>query len=225
MKITFYGHATFLMEIQGERILIDPFMSGNPMCEAEPETMQCDYMLLSHGHQDHILDAVEIAKHTGCKVISNFEICGWLGKHGVDNTWSMNHGGTAKLGFGTVKYVNAVHSSVLPDGSNGGNPGGFVINGDGQEIYYAGDTALHMDMELLGRYSNLSLAILPIGDTFTMGYEDAAIAAQMIDCQKVIGMHYDTFPPIEIDHSDAKKAFEAKGKDLILMESGQTLEF
>lgn len=225
MKITFYGHSTFLLEIDGNRILMDPFLSGNPAVNMAVEEMQCDYMLISHGHEDHVLDAVQIAKQSGCKVISNYEICQWLSVQGVENTWGMNYGGTAKLEFGTIKYVSAAHSSVLPDGTYGGNPGGFLIKGGGQNIYFAGDTALTMDMELIGKYEDLSLAILPIGDTFTMGYEDAAIASKMVGCQKVIGMHYDTFPPIEIDQEAAKKHFQSQGAELILMNVGEQREY
>ncbi|NND93248.1 MAG: metal-dependent hydrolase [Flavobacteriales bacterium] len=224
MHIHFYGHSTFSLELNGKSFLLDPFMSGNPVCQVDPMTVTCDYMLLSHGHVDHVLDAEKIAKNTNCQVISNYEICTWIKERGVNDICELNHGGKVDLGSCTVKYVNAVHSSVLPDGSYGGNPGGFVITDGEREIYYAGDTALHMDMELLGRFHDIELAFLPIGDKFTMGIEDAVRAALMVNCKRVIGMHFDTFPPLEIDHDAAKKKFKEKGVELILMDPKESLD-
>jgi len=225
MDLTYLGHSTFLIASGGYAVLLDPFMSGNPACTVSHEKIECTHMLISHGHDDHILDAVSIAQRTGCKVYGGYEVCTWLESKEVTNTHGMNLGGTFKTDFGSLKFVNAVHSSTMPDDSPGGNPGGFLLKLEGKEIYYAGDTALTMDMELLGRHNQVSLAFLPIGDVFTMGYEDAAIASEMIQCDTVIGMHYDTFPPIRIDHAKAKKAFAEKGKELILMNIGEKRTF
>lgn len=223
MKLTFYGHATFGLELAGRSIIIDPFLSGNDKCDIEPASLDCDLMLLSHGHQDHILDAEAIASRTGCKVLCNYEVGNWLMAKGVENITQVNPGGSMHEDKLQIKYVNAVHSSSMPDGSYGGCAGGFIIRSSDICIYYAGDTALHMDMELIGRYEKPDLAILPIGDTFTMGYEDAAIASEMIDCKRCIGMHFDTWPPLAIDHQKATTAFAAKGAELTLMNIGQTL--
>jgi len=193
MKTIYYGHGTFLMQLDGKQVLIDPFFTGNPISDVDPATIDCDCMLLTHGHGDHISDAVSIAQRTDCRVIANYEIATWLGNQGVKNIHAMNHGGYVKTDWGRLKYVNAVHSSMLPDGSYGGNPGGFILFAEGREIYFAGDTALHMDMKLMGDYNSIDLAILPIGDNFTMGVDDAIIASDFVACDKVLGMHYDTF--------------------------------
>lgn len=227
MDITFYGHSSFLLKINGASILFDPFISGNALAkEVDVNSIKTDYVLLSHGHQDHILDALAIAKNNEATIVSNFEILSWYGKQGYEKAQPLNHGGSWKFDFGSVKYVNAIHTSSLPDGSYGGNPGGFVITAGGKQVYFAGDTALTMDMELLGRYNNIDVAILPIGDCFTMGIDDAVIAADMIKCDTIIGMHFDTFPFIELKDKDgAKKAFADAGKNLTVMEIGQTISF
>lgn len=225
MEVTYHGHATFHLTLGAHSIILDPFLSGNEKAVAGPENISCTHMLLSHGHQDHVLDAVAIAERTGCQVISNYEIVTWLGEQGISNGQPMNHGGRVSTDFGSVKYVNAVHSSVLPDGTYGGNPGGFIIGHGGKEYYYAGDTALTLDMELLGRYHDLELAFLPIGDVFTMGVEDAVRAAKMVGVKTVIGMHFDTWPLLEIDHADAKARFASEGIELHLMDIGEKKTF
>jgi L-ascorbate metabolism protein UlaG (beta-lactamase superfamily) len=225
MELTFYGHGTFGGTFEGKKILIDPFFRGNPKSDVDPQTVDCEYMLITHGHGDHIADAVEIAKRCKCKVIANYEIATWLEKQGVEDCHPMNHGGQISTSWGKLKYVNAVHSSMLPDGSYGGNPGGFIFFTEGKEVYFAGDTALHMDMKLMGEYNKIDLAILPIGDNFTMGIDDAVIAADFVKCDKVLGMHYDTFGLIEIDADEAKRKFEAKGKELTLMNIGESRTF
>ena len=168
MRITFLGHSCFSLDLNGSKILFDPAMSYLQTPGVDANEVEADYMLLSHGHGDHVADAESIAKRTKCKVISNFEIVSWLGAKGVENGLPMNFGGHYNLDFGSVKYVNATHSSVLPDGLYGGNPGGFVITSGENCIYYAGDTALTYDMKLLSEFHNVTLAILPIGDVFTM---------------------------------------------------------
>jgi L-ascorbate metabolism protein UlaG (beta-lactamase superfamily) len=225
MKITFYGHSSFGIETNGKNLVFDPFISPNDLAiKINIEGIPADYILVSHGHQDHVVDVETIAKRTGALVISNFEIVSWYGEKGVQGH-PMNHGGKWKFDGINVRYVNAVHSSVLPDGTYGGNPGGFVVWNEEGCFYYAGDTALTMDMKLIPMICpKLDFAILPIGDNFTMSYEDAIIACDFIECDKVIGCHYDTFGYIEIDHQAAKKAFEDKGKELILLPIGESLD-
>lgn len=224
MKITFLGHASLQIEIDKTIILVDPFISGNPKAKAiDVNSLKADYILITHAHQDHILDVETIAKRTGAKLISNFEIVTHYGNLGIEGH-PMNHGGNWEFDFGKVKYVNAIHTSSFPDGSYGGQPGGFIIEGEHKTIYIAGDTALTYDMKLIPMQAKLDLAILPIGDNFTMGIDDAIIASDFIDCDKILGYHYDTFGYIEINHDEAKHKFFEKDKDLMLLEIGESLE-
>ena len=225
MKITYYGHSCFTLEVAGKTILFDPFISPNELAKGiDINSIKADFILISHGHEDHIADAVAIALNTGAVVISNWEIIAWLGKHGVKNVHPMNIGGHWFFDFGKVKCVNAVHSSSLPDGSYGGNPMGFLLETIDGNVYYAGDTALSMDMKLIGDYKQIDIAFLPIGNNFTMGIDNAIIAADFIKCDKIIGMHYDTFGYIKIDQSEAIEKFSATGKELVLMPIGNTIE-
>jgi len=225
MKLSYYGHSTFLLEIKGLNLLFDPFITPNELAkDIDANSIPADYILVSHGHEDHVADAVSIAKRTGATVVSNFEIVSWFGVQGVEKGHPMNHGGSWSFDFGSVKYVNAVHSSVLPDGTYGGNPGGFIISTDEGNVYYAGDTALTYDMKLIGDTANISRAILPIGDNFTMGVDDAVIAAEFVGCNEIIGMHYDTFGYIEIDKEEAKGKFSTAGKTLTLLNIGETID-
>jgi L-ascorbate metabolism protein UlaG (beta-lactamase superfamily) len=225
MKLTFYGHACFGVEVGGVHLLFDPFISPNPKAgHIDLEAIPADYILITHGHGDHVADVAAIAKRTGARLISNFEIISWFEAQGIGNGHPMNHGGRWQFEFGSVKYVNAIHSSTLPDGASGGNPGGFVIESPHGNFYYSGDTALTYDMKLLGEYHRLDFALLCLGDNFTMGVDDALVAAEMIRCDRIIGMHFDTFPYIEIDRADAVKKFSAKGKMLSLLEIGEFLE-
>jgi L-ascorbate metabolism protein UlaG (beta-lactamase superfamily) len=222
MKITYYGHASYGIEVAGKHLLFDPFISPNELAkDIDIDKIPADYLLITHGHQDHVVDADAIARRTGAKIISNFEIVSWFGAKGLENGHPLNHGGKWKFDFGTVKYVTAIHSSVLPDGTYGGNPGGFVIETAEGNFYFSGDTALTYDMKLIGEQHDLDFAILCLGDNFTMGIEDAAIAADFIQCDNIIGMHYDTFGYIEIDHEAAIAHFESKGKTLRLPTIGK----
>ena len=224
MKITFLGHASLQIKIGQSTLLVDPFISGNPKAEAiDISTLEADYILVTHGHQDHILDVESIAKRTGASVISNFEIVTYYQNLGIEGH-PMNHGGSWDFEFGKVKYVNAIHTSSFPDGTYGGQPGGFVIEGEHKTIYIAGDTALTYDMKLIPLSAKLDLAILPIGDNFTMGIDDAIVASDFIECDKILGYHYDTFGYIEIDHEAAKRKFFEKDKDLMLLGIGESLE-
>jgi L-ascorbate metabolism protein UlaG (beta-lactamase superfamily) len=226
MKVTYYGHACFSAEVGGKVLLFDPFISHNELAKhIDIITIKADYILLSHGHEDHVADVPAIAKRTGAKVISSYEVIGWVGKQGIENVHPMNTGGTFHFDFGSVRCVSAIHSSSLPDGSYGGNPMGFVIEHAGGAFYYSGDTALTMDMKLIPLTGKkLDLAILPVGDNFTMGAADAVVASDFIDCDNVLGVHYDTFGWIKIDQDAAKKLFADKGKKLTLLAIGETKE-
>lgn len=225
MKITFYGHNTLGIEVSGTHLLVDPFISGNPLSKDKIDinSLKADFILLTHAHQDHVLDAEAIAENTGATIISNFEIGTHYETKGF-KVHTMNHGGSWKFAFGKVKYVIAQHTSSFADGTYGGQPGGFVIEGEHKNIYIAGDTALTMDMKLIPLQLKLDLAILPIGDNYTMGVDDAIIASDFVECDKVLGVHYDTFGYIKIDHEAAKKKFYDANKDLMLLEIGDSIE-
>lgn len=224
MKITYLGHASLSIEAAGKNIIVDPFISGNELAsDIDVNALNADYILITHAHGDHILDVETIAKNNpDVIIVSNAEIAGHYEAKGF-KSHPMNHGGSWNFDFGTLKYVNAVHSSSFPDGSYGGQPGGFVIHSDNKNVYIAGDTALTQDMKLIPMRSKLDLAILPIGSNFTMDVEDAAIAAEFLEVKKVLGYHYDTFGYIKIHHETAKERFENHNKELILLEIGASI--
>ncbi|RNI22411.1 metal-dependent hydrolase [Rufibacter latericius] len=225
MKITYYGQSCFLFDIGGTKVLFDPFITPNPLAsEIDIDSIECDYILLSHGHGDHVADAEYLLNKTKATLVAMFEIVSWYQKKGVENVHPMNTGGKVHLPFGTVKMVNAIHSSSLPDGTYAGTATGFVVESAEKTFYFAGDTALHYDMKLIGDRYKVDFALLPIGDNFTMDVEDALVAANYVNTNKIIGMHYDTFPYIEIDHVEALELARRQQKDLILMEIGQTIE-
>lgn len=224
MNITYYGHSCFGVEVNGKHLLFDPFISPNGLAKnIDVSTIKADYILVSHGHEDHVADAVSIAKRTGATVVCAFEIHNWLKNQGVTNTHPMNIGGKSKFDFGNVKCVLSVHSSSLPDGSYGGNPMGFIIESSEANFYFAGDTALTYDMKLIGNYRSINFAFLPIGDTYTMGVDNAILAAEFINCNKIIGMHYDTFDAIKINKEEAVKKFAQSGRELLLFNVGEKL--
>ena len=226
MKTIYYGHSCFSVEIAGKHLLFDPFVTPNPLAAAvDIKSLAADFILVSHGHVDHVADVVEIAKRTNALVIANYEVASWLGKQGVEKLQPVNHGGSVRLDFGKVKYVNAVHSSTMPDGSPGGNPGGFVVESGEGNFYYSGDTALTMDMKLIPESTKLKFAALCVGDNFTMGPDDAVKAAAYVECDQIMGVHFDTFPPIKIDHAAAKEKFQAAGKTLHLLRPGESVDF
>ncbi len=224
MNITYYGHSCFGIEINGKNLLFDPFITPNDLAKnINADTVKADYILISHGHDDHIADAVSIAKRTGATVICNWEINVWLQKQGLTNIHPMNTGGKKAFEFGSVKCVKAEHSSSMPDGSYGGNPMGFVIESSDKNFYYAGDTSLTYDMKLIGQYRHIDFAFLPIGDNFTMGPENAMIASDFINCTDIIGMHFNTFPYIIIDVVEAQRKFDRVGKSLTILGIGETI--
>ncbi len=199
VKVTWYGHACIGIEIGPHHLLVDPFLTGNPLAAASPDALQPDYILVSHGHGDHVGDALEIARRTGATVISNFEICNWFQAQGYAYVHPHHIGGGFPYPFGYLKLTTAHHGSALPDGSYGGNPCGFFIRtAAGPHIYLACDTGLFYDMKLIGE-EGVDLAVLPIGDNFTMGPDDALRAVKLLTPRKVIPIHYDTFDIIRQD--------------------------
>ena len=225
MRITYYGHSCFMAEIKGKKLLFDPFITPNELAKnINIADIEPDYILLSHGHNDHVADAEAIAKSTGATIIANYEVAMWFAGKGITKYHPMNHGGKWDFDFGTVKAVNAVHSSSMPDGSYGGNPIGFVIISEEKNFYYSGDTALTLDMQLIPMFAEIDFSVLPVGDNFTMGMEDAASAAKMVQSDTVIGVHYDTFGFIRIDHEKATAIFKSKGLNLLLPKIGETVE-
>lgn len=223
MKYTYYGQSCFLLETANKKFLFDPFISQNPLArEIDITQIKADYILVSHGHGDHVADLVTLAKQTKATVIAIPEIIGWLNKQGVENVHPMNFG-KYKFDFGTVRMVWATHSSGLPDGSYGGNPAGFVLEIDNKQIYFAGDTGLTLEMKLLAELYQLDYAILPIGGNYTMDVDDAVIAANYINCDKIIGVHYNTFPVISINMLTAIDSFRSAQKTLLLPKIGETI--
>ncbi|NHA06286.1 metal-dependent hydrolase [Mucilaginibacter sp. HC2] len=225
MKTTYYGQSTIEIETGGKKLLFDPFITHNALAKhIDINTIKPDYILVSHGHGDHVADLIEVQKNSGAKVICIAEIANWLGSKGIDNVHGMNIGGGFNFEFGRVKMVNAIHSSTMPDGAPGGNPAGFVIyTNEGKNIYFAGDTALTYDMKLLAD-DNLDWAYLPLGDNYTMGADDAIKAAGFINCKNIIGMHYDSFPAIKIAKDEVAEKFVKAGLNLKLPAVGETIE-
>ena len=223
--ITWLGHSGFKIETSSHTILIDPFITNNPMAAADAATIAADFILLTHGHGDHVGDTVDIAKRTGATVLGNFEVGNWIKEQDVESVLTPNHGGTASLEFGTVQLTIAFHSSSMPDGSYGGEPAGLYITlKNGRRIFHAGDTALFSDMQLIGE-KGIDLAILPIGDFFTMGPEDSLQAVRWLRPRFAMPCHYNTFPPITQDA--AKWASEVNSQTLsnaIVLDPGGTYE-
>jgi L-ascorbate metabolism protein UlaG (beta-lactamase superfamily) len=208
MDITYYGHSAFLIKLDGGTLLFDPFISNNPLSKdlVNIQDIKADAVLVSHGHWDHIGDAAEIAKNNDAPVIAIVETAAWFEKQGV-KTRDLNFGGKIDLGFATVRLVPAVHSSSMPDGSYGGNPAGFIVTHKHGIFYFSGDTALTLDMQLIGARYKPDTAFLCMGDVYTMDVEDALHAAELLNVKRIIGMHYDTWPPIAISKDKAHDLF------------------
>ena len=198
IELTWYGHSAFALHVGDERIVVDPFLTGNAFAPVSADEVEADYILVTHGHGDHIGDTVSIAKRTDALVISNFEICNWLQAQGVPRTHPQHIGGGFQHPFGYLKLTIAHHGSALPDGSYGGNPCGLLLAAENKKIYLAGDTGLFYSMRLIGE-EGIDLAVLPIGDNFTMGPGDALRAVKLIEPRVVIPIHYDTFDVIKQD--------------------------
>jgi len=224
IKITWYSHACFLIETQQAKLLIDPFISDNPLSPQKADQIEADYILVSHGHGDHLGDTVNIARRTGATVISNYEIQTWLISQGVENAHPQHIGGGFDYPWGRVKLTIAQHGSALPDGSYGGNPCGFLLYIEGKKIYHACDTGLFYDMKLIGE-EGIDLAILPIGDNFTMGPDDALRAVKLIEPIQVVPIHYDTFDVIKQDpHAWARRVESDTSAKVKVMKPGDALE-
>lgn len=224
VTITWYSHACLLIEADGTRLLVDPFLTGNPLAPISADAVEADYIFVSHGHGDHVGDTVAIAKRTGATVVSNFEIVNWLAAQGVEKGHPQHIGGGFDYPWGRVKLTIAHHGSGLPDGSYGGNPCGFLFSIQGKNIYHACDTGLFYDMKLIGE-AGIDLAVLPIGDNFTMGPDDALRAVQLIEPRQVLPIHYDTFEIIEQDPATWKKRVEeATSARVVLLHPGERLE-
>jgi L-ascorbate metabolism protein UlaG (beta-lactamase superfamily) len=224
LKFTYFGHSTFAIDTGEHKIVVDPFLSpNNPLAPVSAEQVEADFILLTHGHGDHTADAAALAKRSGALTIGIFEVVTWLQNQGVEQVHGMNLGGAYTFPFGRVKMTIAHHSSTMPDGSPGGNPAGYLIHfNEGIDLYIAGDTALTYDMRLIGEAGGVDLAILPIGDNFTMGPDDAILAAQFVQAKRVIPCHYNTFPPIRQDGG----AFAAKLRkqaeiDCVVLQPGE----
>lgn len=222
-QLTFLGHGTFQVETAGQTILIDPFLTDNPAASTTADAVSPDVIIVSHGHGDHVGDAVAIAKRTGALVIANFELCHWLGEQGVTNTHPQHIGGAHKHAFGTLKLTIAHHGSMLPDGSNGGNPCGLLLKLADGNLYHACDTGVFLDMQLIGE-EGIDVAILPIGDNFTMGPDDAVKAAKFLKAKKVIPDHYNTWPLIEQDANAWAEKVKAETQcEPVILQPGESL--
>jgi len=224
IRITWYGHACFHLDVNGVHLLIDPFLTGNPLATVRPQDVTADFILVSHGHGDHLGDTVSIAKRTGAKVISNYEIVTWLGSQGLENLHAQHIGGGHNYPWGRLKLTIAHHGSGLPDGSYGGNPAGFLLYVDDKKIYHACDTALFYDMTLIGQ-QGIDLAMLPIGDNFTMGPDDALHAVKLIQPQRAIPIHYNTFDVIKQNpHEWARRVETETSTQVSVMQPGEAIE-
>ncbi len=225
MKITYYGHSCFLISANGKNLLVDPFIANNPLAgNIDVHGIRCDYLLLTHGHADHVADVETVMRHNPAAIIVGvWEIHDHYSKKGY-KTHPMNIGGWWGFDFGRVKMVQAVHSSSFPDGSYAGAPAGYVLDTPDGVLYIAGDTTLTLDMQLIPRTCPpLDAAILPIGSNFTMDAHDAVIAAEFVQCKRVIGCHFDTFGFVKIDHAAAKRTFSDAGRELILLGIGEAI--
>jgi L-ascorbate metabolism protein UlaG (beta-lactamase superfamily) len=220
-KLTWLGHNAFSLDIDGVKILIDPFLTGNPTAAAKPDEVEADYILISHGHGDHVGDAVDIARRTGAMVVSNTEIRRWFAAQGIEKVHGQHIGGGHNFDFGNLKLTIAQHGSMLPDGSNGGNPAGLLITARyGKRVYFACDTGLFYDMKLIGE-EGLDLAVLPIGDNFTMGPDDALRAVKLLEPKAVIPVHYNTWDLIAQDADAwARRVSQETGAKPVVLKPG-----
>jgi len=222
-KIRWYGHATFGIDLNDFRLLLDPFFNGNSLTTQNPDELEADFILITHGHGDHVGDALSIARRTGATIISNFEIAEWFEKQGF-TAHGQHIGGGFNHPFGYLKMTLALHGSALPDDSDGGNPGGFILTTpEGEKVYFAGDTGLFGDMQLIGD-EGIDLAFLPIGDNYTMGPDDALLAVKMLRPKTVVPIHYNTFKVIEQDpFAWAQRVMSVSDSRVVVMQPGETI--
>jgi len=227
MKITYLSHSCIHIETGKHKLLIDPFLTGNPLAPVKADDVECDFILLTHGHDDHVGDAPAIAKRTGATIIANYEIATYFGNQGL-TCHGMYHGGKWNFPFGRAKMVIAHHGSGYSGSGDRlvylGNPAGFVLTLEGKNIYHAGDTCVFLDMELIGRMHPLDLALLPVGDNFTMGIEEAVEAVKMLHPKRVAPLHYNTFPLIEVDPQDFATRATQAGSEGFVMTPGESFE-
>ncbi|MFK7846317.1 MAG: metal-dependent hydrolase [Rhodothermales bacterium] len=226
MELTFFGHSALQIKTQGTTLLFDPFITGNPLASSvvQAEDLNPDVILLTHAHGDHWGDTASIALRTGALIVSNYEICEYIKReHNHQRVHSMNSGGTWKFDWGRVTFTYARHSSSFPDGTYGGNPNGFILHLEGKCIYNLGDTSAFAEMAWIGEDHDVDVALMPIGDCFTMGPAGAVRAATMIKPKLSIPLHYDTFPPIEVDMQEWESGMAEKGFDTRVLSPGETI--
>jgi L-ascorbate metabolism protein UlaG (beta-lactamase superfamily) len=223
-RLTYLGHAAFKVEGSKARIVIDPFLSGNPLATVGPEEIKVDYVLLTHGHNDHLGDGIDIAKTNQATIVAPNELAIYCADKGA-KIHPMHIGGAHEFPFGRVKLTIAHHGSVAPDGTYTGNPCGFLITMDGKTLYHPGDTGLFSDMKLIGQLNRIDVALLPIGDNFTMGIEDAVRAAEYLQAGLYIPMHYKTFEVIDVDPDEFVKKVQAEGRQAQVLPIGESLEY
>ncbi len=222
-KLIYHGHSFVELQLREKKILIDPFISGNPLCDITIDKAKCDHIVLTHGHGDHIGDTADIAAKFNAQVIATFELAEYFAKLGT-SVHHMNLGGSHNFPFGNLKLTIAHHSSSTPDGVYAGDPAGVVIDSGGTVIYHAGDTALFYDMKLIGEMHKINYALLPIGDNFTMGIDDAVKAAEFLNADTVIPVHYNTFDMIKADEGEFARKIESIGRKCRALKPGESLE-
>ena len=222
ITIQFHGHSCFAIEHGSFRLLIDPFITGNPVATVEADALDPTHIILTHGHGDHLGDAVDIARRTGAQVITTFELANYLKEEGLDDVLDMGVGGGRSVDFGHVKFTIAHHGGAGPDGRYLGAPAGVIVTIGGREIYHAGDTALTLDMKLLAEMHAIAVAIVPIGDNYTMGVRDAIKAIEFVRPGVAIPMHYNTFELIEADPEKFSEGVRALGVDGVVLDPGES---
>lgn len=223
-KLTYFSHSAWKIETNGHTILIDPFLDDNPTSPVKSSDVKADFIIITHAHGDHIGDSIPIAKANNALIISNFEIANWCGEQGV-NAHPLHIGGARNFPFGKVKLTQAFHGSSFPDGSYGGMPAGVLVTVEGKTLYHSGDTGLFGDMKLIGDMNPIDIAIIPIGDNFTMGLDDAVKAVEFLKPKKVIPMHYKTFDVIDVDPDEFVARVKKTGVDAQVMDYGSTIDF